>query len=117
MGPISRFAGAAPQPARWSARQSVASRTIASRIASERHNRRIDVCQNTVGTVRKSHDLNVHDLDQLGQLNGVLDNSLNSKAARAQQTHQGARPGCIKLELFHGSGARRSTALAPGPRL
>ncbi|WP_151477182.1 hypothetical protein [Streptomyces albicerus] len=85
----------APQPAPWSAQQSVASRTIASHIASERHNRRIEIRQNTLCTVSKSHGLNVHFLDQPGLLNGVLDNTLNGNGSPdAQQTHQGARPGC-----------------------
>ncbi|MFD4563558.1 hypothetical protein ACFWOX_03835 [Streptomyces sp. NPDC058467] len=84
-----------PQPAPWSAQQPVASRTIASHIASERHGRRIDIRQNTVGTVGKPHGLDVHVLDRLGLLSGVLDNTLNGSGSPvAQQTHQGARPGC-----------------------
>ncbi|MFJ8313034.1 MULTISPECIES: hypothetical protein [unclassified Streptomyces] len=83
---------AAPQPAPWSAQQPVASRTMGPHIASERCSRRIDIRQNTVC---ESHDLKVHVLDQLGLLNGVLDNTLNGKGSPdAQQTHQGARPGC-----------------------
>jgi hypothetical protein len=85
----------APRPAPWSAQQSVASPTVASHIAPECHDRRIDIRQNTVCTVCKSHDLNVQVLDQLGLLNGVLDHTLNGNdSPDAQQTHQGARPGC-----------------------
>ncbi|MGW0737045.1 hypothetical protein [Streptomyces sp. NPDC002851] len=82
----------APQPARCSAQQaarpskSVASRTIASHIASERHNRRIDIRQNTVGTACKSHDLDVHVPDQLGLLNGELVNTLNGKTSAMSET-------------------------------
>ncbi|MFD7019639.1 hypothetical protein [Streptomyces sp. NPDC059161] len=62
-----------------------------SPITSEHRNKRIDILQNTVC---EPHDLNVH-LDQLGPLNGVLDKTLNGKCSpAAQQTHQGARPGC-----------------------
>ncbi|WP_369247477.1 hypothetical protein [Streptomyces sp. R41] len=70
-------------------------------------------------------------LDQLGLFNGVLSDTPNGRGSPdAQQTHQGARPGCINavagiaakasrrrvpyFDLLQGSGARRSTAQAPG---
>ncbi|MFJ9814591.1 hypothetical protein ACIRU3_04835 [Streptomyces sp. NPDC101151] len=69
-------------------------------MASERHDGRIDILQNTI---RTSHDLNVRVLDQLGPFNGVLSDTLNGKGSPdAQQTHQGARPGCSNAAVGRG---------------